>query len=221
MKTLNYQALLLVWLMISLLNIVMKLVKSELAEQGINPDTLTPFNVEVKSGISTSEKGFGVGGILIGMIPSLIIIFMVSSTLGRAADLGAGEKERLTFEPLLSTSAKRDAFLWGKIGAMAVVSFIALISNMLSMIVSMNLFMNNGDALNISLSPVSIIGVLVIGIFVLIALAALQMSVSLYARSTKEANTYLGAITMPVFLLAYLPMMMDAKNITHCSSIFL
>lgn len=194
------------------------LVKANLVAQGIDPSVLTPFTIEVKSGISeSSNDGAGIGGLLIGMIPSFIIIFMVSSTLGMASDLGAGEKERFTFEPLLSTSAKRDALLWGKIGAMCVVSFMALIANMVSMIVSMNLFMNDGGSLNISLTPVTIIGVLSVGIFVLVSLSALQMAISLYARSTKESNTYLGAITMPVFLLAYLPMMMDAKNI---SSVF-
>lgn len=51
------------------------------------------------------------------------------------------------------------------------------------------------------------------GILYTITLAALQMAVSLYARSSKEAGTYLSGVMTPTMLLSYLPMMMDSKSI--------
>ena len=190
------------------------IVEQRLADKGIDSSILTPFEVSVKSGINADNEDINGGAaMLLTMIPTLIVILMVSSTVGMAADLGAGEKERFTFEPLLSTSAKRASLLWGKIGALCTVSFIALMANLTAMVISMQKFMIVGEEVNFKLTPATILGMLIIGALVLITLSALQISVSIYARSTKEANSYLAAITMPTMILAFLPYMMDAKGI--------
>ncbi|MBE6053391.1 MAG: ABC transporter permease [Clostridium sartagoforme] len=191
------------------------LVEQRLTAVGVDPSLLKPFDVNVKSGINTdSEEVNVVASMLLTMIPTLIVILMVSSTVGMAADLGAGEKERFTFEPLLSTSAKRSSLLWGKITALCTVSFLALIANLGAMVFSMQRFMTFGEGeVQFNLSPATILGMLVIGCLVLVTLSALQISVSLYARSTKEANSYLAAITMPTMILSFIPYMMDAKGI--------
>lgn len=190
------------------------IVEQRLADKGIDSSILTPFEVSVKSGINADNEDINGGAaMLLTMIPTLIVILMVSSTVGMAADLGAGEKERFTFEPLLSTSAKRASLLWCKIGALCTVSFIALMANLTAMVISMQKFMIVGEEVNFKLTPATILGMLIIGALVLITLSALQISVSIYARSTKEANSYLAAITMPTMILAFLPYMMDAKGI--------
>jgi sodium transport system permease protein len=190
------------------------IVEQRLADKGIDSSIFTPFEVSVKSGINADNEDINGGAaMLLTMIPTLIVILMVSSTVGMAADLGAGEKERFTFEPLLSTSAKRASLLWGKIGALCTVSFIALMANLTAMVISMQKFMIVGEEVNFKLTPATILGMLIIGALVLITLSALQISVSIYARSTKEANSYLAAITMPTMILAFLPYMMDAKGI--------
>ncbi len=191
------------------------IVEQRLTASNIDPSILKPFEVNVKSGISAdSENVNTMASMLLTMIPTLIIVLMVSSTVGMAADLGAGEKERFTFEPLLSTSAKRSSLLWGKISALCTISFLALIANVAAMVFSMQKFMNFGTGeVQFNLSPATIIGMLVVGCLVLVALSALQISVSIYARSTKEANSYLAAITMPTMILSFIPYMMDAKGI--------
>ncbi|WP_066889497.1 ABC transporter permease [Clostridium nigeriense] len=191
------------------------IIEQRLTANGINPSILKPFEVNIKSGINVdSEEVNAVASMLLTMIPTLIVILMVSSTVGMAADLGAGEKERFTFEPLLSTSAKRYSLLWGKITALCTVSFIALLANLAAMVFSMQKFMNFGEGnVEFNLTPQTIVGMLIVGSLVLVTLSALQISVSIYARSTKEANSYLAAITMPTMILSFLPYMMDAKGI--------
>lgn len=191
------------------------IIEERLIANGVDPSILKPFDVNVKSGINTDNDNInGVATMLLTMIPTLIVILMVSSTVGMAADLGAGEKERFTFEPLLSTSAKRSSLLWGKITALCTVSFLALIANLAAMVFSMQKFMSFGEeSINFNLEPATILGMLVVGCLVLVTLSALQISVSIYARSTKEANSYLAAITMPTMILSFLPYMMDAKGI--------
>lgn len=191
------------------------IIEQRLSEKGIDTSILKPFEVNIKSGINTDSEDVNVmASMLLTMIPTLIVILMVSSTVGMAADLGAGEKERFTFEPLLSTSAKRSSLLWGKITALCTISFIALVANLAAMVFSMQRFMTFGEGeVQFSLQPSTILGMLIIGCLVLVTLSALQISVSIYARSTKEANSYLAAITMPTMILSFLPYMMDAKGI--------
>lgn len=191
------------------------IIEQRLTANGIDPSILKPFEVNIQSGInSDSEDVNGVASMLLTMIPTLIVILMVSSTVGMAADLGAGEKERFTFEPLLSTSAKRSSLLWGKITALCTISFIALIANLAAMVFSMQKFMSFGEGdIQFNLAPATILCMLAIGSLVLVTLSALQISVSIYARSTKEANSYLAAITMPTMILSFIPYMMDAKGI--------
>ena len=191
------------------------IVEQRLTESGVDTSILKPFEINIKSGINADSEDINtVASMLLTMIPTLIVILMVSSTVGMAADLGAGEKERFTFEPLLSTSAKRSSLLWGKITALCTISFIALIANLAAMVFSMQRFMTFGEGdVQFNLSPVTILGMLVIGCLVLVTLSALQISVSIYARSTKEANSYLAAITMPTMILSFLPYMIDAKGI--------
>ncbi|GAB6168679.1 ABC transporter permease [Clostridium carnis] len=190
------------------------LVEQKLVASGLDPSVLNPFDVIIKSGINVdNDKVNGIASMLLTMIPTLIVILMISSTVGMAADLGAGEKERFTFEPLLSTSAKRDSLLWGKIASLCTISFIALMANLTVMVISMQKFMSMGEEVNFKLTPSTILGMLIVGALVLITLCSLQIAVSIYARSTKEANSYLAAITMPTMLLSFLPYMMDAKGI--------
>ena len=191
------------------------IIEQRLTASGIDPSILKPFDINVKSGISAdAEDVNSMGSMLLTMIPTLIVILMVSSTVGMAADLGAGEKERFTFEPLLSTSARRSSLLWGKITALCTVSFIALIANLAAMVFSMQRFMSFGEGnIQFNLSPPTILGMLLVGCLLLVTLSALQLSVSIYARSTKEANSYLTAITMPAMILSFIPYMMDAKGI--------
>lgn len=191
------------------------IIEQRLTASGVDPSILKPFDINVKSGINADNDNVNpLGTVVIGMIPSFIIMLMLSSTLGMAADLGAGEKERFTFEPLLSTSTKRSSLLWGKITALCTVAFLSLIANIVATGFSMKKFMTfGGEELQFNLTPQTIIGMLIIGCLVLVTVSALQISVSIYARSTKEANSYLTAITLPTMLLTYIPYMMDAKSI--------
>ncbi|MGL5151897.1 MAG: ABC transporter permease [Clostridium sp.] len=190
------------------------LIKQKLSAQGIDPSILEPYKVEIKSGLNKDGSTNEFSTMILSMLPSLIIIFMISPTISMAADLGAGEKERNTFEPLLSTSVSRNSILFGKIASMFVVALVALVLSVSSYVFSMKNFMGNGQEFNISLTPQSIALMIIFAILVLIAVCAIEMALSIYARSEKEAGTYLSGILMPVFILGYLPMMMDAKSIS-------
>lgn len=189
-----------------------KVVSDKLKAQGIDPSILKPFEVNVKSGLNETGKVNSMASSFSGMIPSLIVILMISPTLAIAADLGAGEKERNTLEPLLSTSCNRSSLLWGKIACMSVVSAIALILSLASMYFAMQNMPGMEDGFSLTLSGGSIALILFISLLLLIAICSIETCVSLYAKSVKEAGTYLSGLIMPIMILSYVPVFMDAKN---------
>ncbi|WP_294184553.1 ABC transporter permease [uncultured Clostridium sp.] len=185
------------------------IVNGRLQAKGIDSQVLTPFDIKEKalSKDNSSPIAFGI----LSVLPTLLIIFMISPTIGIAADLVAGEKERGTFEPLLSTAVGRMSIFWGKLTAISSVALITLIVTLISMVGSMLYIFSGGGGIDISIGAFVVIGV--VSVFVLVALSSIEISISIFARSMKEANTYLGGFIVPVMILTYVPFMMDSKNI--------
>ncbi|MBD7910140.1 ABC transporter permease [Clostridium cibarium] len=192
-----------------------QIVEQRLNEVGINSSILTPFTVEQKSGISEDGKMNSVANMLMGMLPAMIVILLLTPTMGLAADMGAGEKERGTFEPLLSTSGNRSSLLWGKIASMALIAVVALIASMSSLFVSFKGYISSvaGTEISFDINSKAIALIILFSLFIIIAICTLQIGISIYARSTKEANTYLSGLMVPMMLLVFVPMYMNVKNI--------
>ena len=187
--------------------------------QGLKVDSsiINPLLVEQKSGINDGEVN-EIGTAMVGMLPAFIIILLLTPTMGLAADLGAGEKEKSTFEPLLSTGSSRNSLLWGKIATIAIVLCGTLIASMTSLCLSFKGFVDeiSEGAGNISLSiDIKSIGLIVLfSIILILVISMMQIGVSMYARSTKEANTYLSGLLVPIMLAAFIPMNLDIKSMS-------
>ena len=193
-----------------------QIVSSRLQSQGIKEEFLTPFNVDVKSGINKDGNVNQLGNYLTGMLPSMVVLLLLSLTLGLASELGAGEKEKNTFEPLLSTSGNRNSILWGKIGSLCIMAGITLCFSMISLWVSFKQYiseLSGGEELALSLSGKSIALTVVFSLLLIVTICALQICISLFARSTKVANTYLSGLMMPMMILSFIPMYLDVKSI--------
>lgn len=194
------------------------IVESRLSELNVDSKILNPINIETKSGINEDGTNNSNANTILGMIPALIVIMLLSPTMGLAADLGAGEKERGTFEPLLSTSVNRNSILWGKITTISIVSVITLLLSMVSLLVSFKGFVNSvsegmGEDINLNINIITILFIILFCIFIIIFMSTLQVVISISARSTKEANTYLSGLIIPIMILAFIPIYMDVKNI--------
>ena len=189
--------------------------KSTIAESMVESIVNSYSNSIVENRLSK----LNVNSEILGMLPALIVIMLLSPTMGLAADLGAGEKERGTFEPLLSTSVNRNSILWGKITTISIISVIALLLSMVSLFVSFKGFVNSateglGESINLNIDIITILFIILFCVFIIIFISTLQVVISISARSTKEANTYLSGLIVPIMILAFIPMYMDVKNIS-------
>jgi len=71
----------------------------------INVSILSP--VDVKNDPVNKEKAGGGVLMLKMLLPLYLIIYAITGPMAAAVDLGVGEKERGTLEPLLTTQASR------------------------------------------------------------------------------------------------------------------
>ncbi|HSQ33505.1 MAG TPA: ABC transporter permease [Peptostreptococcaceae bacterium] len=190
-----------------------EIVKVRLKQRNIDESILTPIVVKEKTSVDSS-KGEGIL-MLSSMLPMFLIIYSVTGPLAAATDLGAGEKERGTLEPLLSTQAGRLSLLWGKFLAITVMGIITsaafIVGVLISMNKSKNMFGGDISGINLSLGSLAIIGL--ICILITMVFGAIELAISIYSRSFKEAQTYLSPITIIALIPAYATFMLDPKNI--------
>ncbi|WP_352419810.1 ABC transporter permease [Proteiniborus sp.] len=167
--------------------------------------------VSIKS-TSVSKDG-GMGLMIFSMIfPMLITIYSAISGLATATDLGAGEKERQTLEPLLTTKASRLSILGGKFFAVFISGVIGTVASLIGFFIASKMnpdFLGTGVAL--PLTPILVIGVFCAGLNLIFS--GLELTISFYARNFKEAQTYLAPLSVILLIPAYMTMYLDGKAV--------
>lgn len=187
------------------------IVEKRLNEKGISSEILTPIKISETSKNKESGAGLMIASML---IPMLLTIYAATGGIAAATDLGAGEKERQTLEPLLTTKANRLSILLGKYFAVVTSSAIGTISSLVGIAIAGKLnskFLGEMGSITIELLALSLL--LFIGVASIFA--GFELSISFYARNFKEAQTYLTPITFVVLIPSYLTMSMNGMNIPY------
>lgn len=184
------------------------IVKDKLAKLNISDSILEPIGVEmvgIKKGDDTSNSI----SMMIGMmLPYMILLFGASGVMSIATDLGAGEKERGTLEPLLTTKAGRGAIVTGKLLACTVVGLISSLSIIVALLGGLLLLPEMmGLSLPINITVTQILSVGLLTIFLAILYSAIFLSLSFVAKTFKEAQTFASfgmiATIIPAMILMF------------------
>jgi len=147
-----------------------------------------------------------VGNLLLSIIlPYVIVLSGFFGAVSPAFDLIAGEKERGTLETLLATPASRQQIVWGKFLTVATVCMAAALFAMLGMLLAFSLPTSTHlfaeQAGKFSVSPLALAALLITLVPLSVFYSALLTIISTFARSQKEAQTYL----IPLSTLIVLP----------------
>ena len=177
-----------------------------LSVRGVHPAVLSPVVVARRDIASQQQRA----GQLLGFLPYLLILGAFLGGMYLAIDTTAGERERQSLEPLLANPASRAEIVLGKLGA----TFgFAMVSMMLSLVVFAIAFRympldRLGMKVEFGASLVLRAGLLMVPLA--LAFAALQTVVAAYAKSYREAQTYLSLLMLlpmiPSVLLMVSPM---------------
>ena len=176
-----------------------------------NPDAITVFTVNSDNDDMVIQDDEKASGRALGMmLPYFITILLFAGAMGIGTDMIAGEKERGTMASLLVAPVKRSSIVLGKVFALMAVSGISSLIYVAGMVVCTPFMMDSmtgmDEALNLNLGADQIImmGLLLIAIaFLYSAVVAL---ISVFAKTTKEASSYIMPVYMVVLVVGLLTM---------------
>jgi len=198
-----------------------KFTEGRLAERGLPATLIKPFDVQRKN-VAPPEKVSG--NLFGGLVPYLIIILCFTGAMYPAMDLTAGEKERGTMETLLCSPVPRVNIVLGKFLMVLTGSLSAMVFMLTSMGVtaviggsvmgggiakmgqSAATARNTVEILPV-IDPMGLFGVLGMVLPVAVLFAAVAFTVSLFAKSYKEAQSYLAPMMIVVIMPAVLGML--------------
>lgn len=149
--------------------------------------------------------------LLLGYMLSLFLIIMVAvGCFLPAIDATAGERERSTWETLMTVGADRGSVVVAKYLYVATLGILAGALNVMALVVSIGAViapLTGEGEIQVSITPLAI-GVMV-GAAVLLALtfAAAMMVFASFARSFKDGQ----AMVSPVFYLVFLPILLGGE----------
>ncbi|QPG04819.1 ABC transporter permease [Salinimonas marina] len=174
----------------------------------LEPIVLTEVNV--------ADKRENMGEIVGGMVAYIVFILCLQGGMIPAADLGAGEKERGTLETLLISPIDRHKLVLGKFFTIATAGVTTSLVTVLSMavwgiLVGQSLAI---EAITEFMGAIGIVDFLLIFLMLIPVVAifsAVLLSLSIYAKTFKEAQGYMGPLVMVIIVPIILALMPGIK----------
>ncbi len=187
------------------------LVRERVERAGLEPRIFTPLKLETRDASTASERASGSLGWL---IPFFIIIWTLTGGQMVAIDATAGEKERGTLEALLVSPVRRAEVVVGKFLATllfglsaASVALVGFLGSgwLLSVAFSGRLSGGAGRVAQglggtLSVSSTELLALLVSALLLAALVAALLIAITLFARSFKEAQSYVAPLSLVLVL---------------------
>lgn len=199
-----------------------KIVTARLAERGLPPTAIKPFDQRTENVAPPAKVG---GNVIGGMIPYMFLLLAFVGAMYPAMDLSAGEKERGTMETILCSSVARLDLVLGKFLTILTVS----LGTVACSLVSMGLTLAIGGPLlaqkiaggagsgarrsaeqisaMMTLDPLGLLGVLGLVLPMAVLFSAALFTLSLFARNFKEAQSYVSPLIIVIILPAVVGML--------------
>ena len=182
-------------------------VKENLQARQLPDSLIRPFDIRQQN-VAPAEK---VGGaVLGGIVPYFVILLCLTGAMYPAMDLTAGEKERGTIETILCSPISRTHLVLGKFLMVLTASIATAILSLASMAVSFGvgkkllLGVARGaadSAMQITISGKGVASIFFVVLPLAVFFSAALLAISLFAKSFKEAQSYLS----PLMIIAVLP----------------
>lgn len=167
-----------------------------LISRGVSPAIATAVRVEDVEVSSAQQRA----AMILNFLPMFIIMAAFAGGMQIATDSTAGERERGSLEPLLVNPAARGAIATGKWLAATSMSTVSVGVTMTLCVVMMRYIPLQEMGIRFHLGTPEVLGMCAAAWPLCPLAAALQMSVSTFARSFKEAQSYMGFLMIiPVF----------------------
>lgn len=176
-----------------------------LLSRGIAPDLIRPLVVASRDQSTAQNRS----GTLFGMLPYFFILGGFIGGMALAIDTTAGERERQSLEPLFANPVARGSLLAGKLGATSAFAFVTVVLSIVAFSIVGHFLPT--EKLGMSLELGLRFGALTLFVMLplVFLLATLQTLAAAFAKSFREAQTYLSLLmfvpVIPTMLLSVFP----------------
>ncbi len=189
-----------------------ELVAATLTASGLDADDLEPFSVQARNVASREQVTGRAAG---GLLPYIIILMGMTGAMYPAIDLTAGEKERGTMETILASAVSRLDLVLGKFLTVLSASLATVLLSLLSLaftglvIAPRIIGGSEGSELAdlIQVNPYGLAGIVVLIFPLTVLFSAALLTIALFAKSYKEAQSYVSPLLIVVIIPAVFGML--------------
>ena len=183
-----------------------------LAALNLDEAYVNPISIN-KEDLTTEEES--AGSIFGAILALFFVMYVMTGSMYPAIDLGAGEKERGTMETLISTNISSVDIIIGKMLSVTTSAVLTATFSMLGFAIPLTImFLFYADSVNDYLfgllsavvNPVAFIGVFILIIPLSVFMGAFLLTISVYAKTPKEAGLLLGNVLIIFIIPCYVPL---------------
>ena len=168
--------------------------------RGIDPISVLPIAVQEIDVSTPSSRSV----LVLNMMSYLVLLSMLFGGLYLAIDATAGERERGSLEVLLTAPVPREHLIYGKIAAAAAYMLISLVLTVTMFSVAISFVGLEQLGITANLGPAAAAKMIACCAPLVLFGAAYLTIVSAFAKSYREAQTYIGLlITIPTMPLMF------------------
>ncbi|HJW06164.1 MAG TPA: ABC transporter permease [Rhodanobacter sp.] len=181
-----------------------------LVARGLSPGTAWPLQVARRDQATPQSRAV----LMFAMLPYFFVITIFMGGMYLAIDLTAGERERQSLEPLFANPVARWKILCGKLAAICAFSVASLLISLLAFAAVGQFIPAEKIGMELDLGLHFAARVLLLMLPLVLLLAALQSMVAAFAKSYREAQTYISLLMLvpliPSAALSFMPIKAQA-----------
>ena len=168
--------------------------------RGVDPSITAPVLVQEVDTASPAARALTI----LATLPYLLVLVIFMGGFYLAIDTTAGEREHGSLEPLLSQPTSRTQLVLGKITATSIFGAMSLVLFLASLAVAVPFVPLHKIGMSLEIGLGASVGIFLVALPLIFFAASLLTVVASFAKSYKEAQTYLTIVilvpTMPLII---------------------
>lgn len=176
-----------------------------LVARGISPTVVRPVMVANRDQSTAQARG----GAMFSILPYFFILGAFVGGMALAIDTTAGERERQSLEPLFANPVARSNILIGKLSATSAFALTSLLLSIVAFSFAGQFMPTEKLGMTLSIGPRFALLTLVTMLPLVFLMASLQTLAAAFAKTFREAQTYLSLLMfvpiLPTMMMSFFP----------------